>query len=178
MNEGAIRLVANHRARRYIARVLADGSLRITVPRFGNQVEAMRFAERIAPWVAAQRSSRAERTDTADWPKPTKEWISRARRELVPRTAELAHQHGLVIQRVSIRKQRSRWGSCSRRGVISLNWRLAHAPEFVRDYVIIHELMHLREMNHSSRFWDHVDAACPQRREAEGWLKKHATLLP
>ena len=174
---GEVRLVANVRARRYIARVLGDGSLRITIPRHGSPTEALRFAARISPWVEAQQARRAARTPPADWPQPTREWLARARRELVPRVGELAHQHGLRVQRVSIRRQRSRWGSCSRRGSISLNWRLAHAPALVRDYVIIHELMHLREMNHSQRFWSHVDTAFPDREAAETWLRAHAPFL-
>jgi len=174
---GEVRLVVNRRARRYIARVLPDGTLRITLPRYGSRAEALRFAERIEPWAREQQQKHARRVPPPDWPAPTREWLARARRELIPRVGELAHQHGLSISRVSIRRQRSRWGSCSRRGVISLNWRLAHAPDQVRDYVIIHELMHLREMNHSSRFWAHVDAAFPQRSAAEQWLKEHAPFL-
>ncbi len=177
MVQAEIRLVANPRARRYIARIMRDGSLRITVPRFGSQAEALRFAERLTPWVAEQQGKLAAQVPPVDWPDPTREWLTRARRELVPRVGELAHQHGLRVSRVSIRRQRSRWGSCSRRGAISLNWRLAHAPAHVRDYVIIHELMHLREMNHSPRFWAHVDAAFPGRETAEQWLKTHAPYL-
>lgn len=172
-----VRLVRHDRAKRYIARVLSDGSLRITVPRFGSQAEALRFAERIEPWVAEQKRKGAGRVPPADWPAPTSAWLARARRELVPRVGELAHQHGLRVAQVSIRRQRSRWGSCSRRGSISLNWRLVHAPDYVRDYVIVHELMHLREMNHSDRFWAHVDAAFPARNIAEQWLKEHAPYL-
>ena len=174
---GAVRLVRHDRARRYIARVLGDGSLRITVPRFGSRAEALRFAERIGPWVEEQKQKRVTRMPPSEWPAPTAAWLARARRELVPRVGELAHQHGLRVQRVSIRRQRSRWGSCSRQGTISLNWRLVHAPEHVRDYVIVHELMHLREMNHSDRFWAHVDAAFAERKAAEQWLKKHAIFL-
>jgi len=55
----------------------------------------------------------------------------------------------MPVRRVTVRNQRSRWGSCSRRGTVSLNWRLLQTPAFVRDYVILHELAHLREMNHS-----------------------------
>ena len=97
--------------------------------------------------------------------------------ELPARVGELAAQHGLRVSRVSVRNQRSRWGSCSAKGVISLNWRLIQTPEFVRDYIIVHELMHLREMNHSSRFWKLVHEAFPQTQAAEQWLKLHAALL-
>jgi hypothetical protein len=98
-------------------------------------------------------------------------------KELPGRVAELAAQHKLTVRRVAVRDQRSRWGSCSARGVVSLNWRLVQTPEFVRDYIIVHELMHLREMNHSSRFWKLVAEAFPRMEEAEKWLKAHSRLL-
>lgn len=100
-----------------------------------------------------------------------------ALRELPTRVNELAALHGLDVRRVTVRNQRSRWGSCSARGTISLNWRLVQAPESVRDYIILHELMHLRQMNHSLRFWRAVAQACPDYRQAEAWLKQHAALL-
>lgn len=100
-----------------------------------------------------------------------------AERELPPRVHFIAGPLKCVVTRVSVRNQRTRWGSCSRRGTVSLNWRLIQVPEFVRDYIIIHELMHLREMNHSARYWKHVEAACPNYREAEKWLKSHPGLL-
>jgi predicted metal-dependent hydrolase len=100
-----------------------------------------------------------------------------AARELPPRVLELAALHNLPVKRVSVRNQRSRWGSCSRRGTISLNWRLVQAPLFVRDYLILHELAHLRHMNHSRRFWAEVARLCPPFADAERWLKEHSRLL-
>ncbi|MBE2214209.1 MAG: M48 family metallopeptidase [Opitutaceae bacterium] len=100
-----------------------------------------------------------------------------ARTELPRRTRELAREHGITVARISVRNQSSRWGSCSATGVISLNWRLIQAPDWVRDYLVIHELMHRREMNHSIRFWRHVAHACPRWREAEAWLDRHAVEL-
>jgi predicted metal-dependent hydrolase len=97
--------------------------------------------------------------------------------ELPPVVMAYAEMHGLRVERVSVRSQRSRWGSCSRRGVISLNWRLLQAPVSVRDYLVLHELMHLREMNHSRRFWAHVANACPEYKHAETWLSQHSHLL-
>jgi predicted metal-dependent hydrolase len=91
--------------------------------------------------------------------------------ELPVRTRELALAQGIVIRRVSVRAQKTRWGSCSARGTISLNWRLIQAPPHVVDYLIIHELMHRREMNHSARYWKLVARACPDYRRAEQWLK-------
>ena len=100
-----------------------------------------------------------------------------AERELPPRVLELATVHGLTIRRVSVRNQKTRWGSCSRRGTVSLNWRLIQTPAFVSDYIILHELMHLRQMNHSSRYWQEVARACPDFKTAELWLKQHSSLL-
>jgi len=100
-----------------------------------------------------------------------------AKPELARRTFELAAAHRLEVRRVSVRNQRSRWGSCSANKTISLNWRLIQTSDDVRDYVIIHELMHLRQLNHSKRFWSLVEAACPDYREAERWLKENAGLL-
>jgi predicted metal-dependent hydrolase len=94
-----------------------------------------------------------------------------AERELPVRTQELARLHGIDIRLTTVRSQKTRWGSCSAQGTISLNWRLIQAPAHVVDYLIIHELMHRREMNHSSRYWKLVAAACPDYRRAEKWLK-------
>jgi predicted metal-dependent hydrolase len=69
-----------------------------------------------------------------------------------------------------VRDQQSRWGACSPKGTITLNWRLVQVPPFVCDYVLIHELMHRRELNHSRRFWRHVASVCPRYREARRWL--------
>jgi predicted metal-dependent hydrolase len=97
--------------------------------------------------------------------------------ELPGRVMVLAAEHGVAVRRVTVRSQRSRWGSCSVNGVVSLNWRLIQTPDFVRDYIIVHELMHLKEMNHSEQFWKLVYAAYPRTNEAERWLKEHAGLL-
>ena len=94
-----------------------------------------------------------------------------AEKELPVRTRELAQVHGIVVRRVSVRAQKTRWGSCSARGTISLNWRLIQTPPFVVDYLIVHELMHRREMNHSARYWKLVAEAFPDYRQAEKWLK-------
>ncbi len=96
-----------------------------------------------------------------------------AKIELPARAWELAAHTRMNVTRVSVRAQRSRWGSCTAAGVISLNWRLVLTPAFVRDYIIHHELMHLREMNHSSRFWACVEEVCPGWREAEAWIKRN-----
>jgi predicted metal-dependent hydrolase len=100
-----------------------------------------------------------------------------ARQELEPRLRELAAQHDLSPGRVSIRNQRSRWGSCAREGNIALNFRLVQMPPAIRDYVLLHELMHLRQQNHSPRFWRLVAQVCPWFKEAERWLRTEGKAL-
>jgi len=84
---------------------------------------------------------------------------------------------GLTYGRLSIRGQRTRWGSCSQKGNLSFNWKLIMAPEPVIDYVIVHELAHLEELNHTKRFWQLVGQHCPQWRDHKKWLKDHAVEL-
>lgn len=94
-----------------------------------------------------------------------------AKDELPARLRQLAGEHDLSPGVVSIRNQRSRWGSCGRDGNIALNFRLVQMPPPVRDYVLLHELMHIRQQNHSRRFWKLVEAVCPAFRDAERWLR-------
>lgn len=100
-----------------------------------------------------------------------------ARSELGPRLRQLAAVHELTVAGFSIRNQKSRWGSCSRDGRIALNFRLVQMPPHVCDYVLLHELMHLKQQNHSIRFWRLVEAACPGFRAAERWLKTDGRAL-
>ena len=101
----------------------------------------------------------------------------RAAVELPPLLLRAAEDHGLAVTRISIRNQRSRWGSCGRDGHITLNWRLVLMPQEVRDYVILHELMHLRRMDHSPEYWRLVEAACPDYRQARDWLRANGPSL-
>ncbi len=81
---------------------------------------------------------------------------------------------GLRFSAIAIRDQRTRWGSCSSAGTLSFSWRLLLAPPAVLEYVVVHELCHLREANHSKRFWRLVEHAMPGFREQAGWLHEHA----
>ncbi len=102
-------------------------------------------------------------------------WLQNyARRFLGVRLHELARLHGFGFARVSIRNQRSRWGSCSARGTISLNWQLVKTPYFVVDYLLLHELAHTRCMNHGAGFWTLVRSLCPEHRAATTWLRAHS----
>ena len=93
------------------------------------------------------------------------------------RAGRVSARFGLSYNRLIIRGQKSRWGSCSSKGNLSFNWKLTMAPEPVIDYVIIHELLHLKEMNHTKRFWQLVAEHCPRWREHKKWLKDHAAEL-
>jgi len=219
----ALVFVRHRRARRYILRVLPDGTLRVTVPRWGSQRDAQRFVEESHEWVTRQRAAREAASavdrrwregttvllagtpqglridshaegprlwcgetrvpvrgviDREDLAPHVTRWLRiRARHELPPALLALAETHGLTVARISIRDQQSRWGACSRRASITLNWRLLQVPPFVRDYVLLHELMHLRELNHSSRFWRLVAAVCPEYQQARRWLRDEGRQL-
>jgi predicted metal-dependent hydrolase len=98
-------------------------------------------------------------------------WRAEAAAELPARCTALGAPHGLRPVRVQVRNQQSRWGSCSTRGSIALNWRLVQMPDEVADYVMLHELVHLEHPNHSTRFWRRVAVVCPGWRSAERWLR-------
>ena len=166
--------VRHRRARRYLLRVDHDGRVRVTIPRGGSRREADEFARRHLGWVATQRARLSPPIFTLDERKAMR---ARARAELPTRLFELAAAHGLEVAGVSIRDQRTRWGSCGRDGRISLNWRLVLMPASVRDYVLIHELMHLRRLDHSPKYWTLVEAACPGFRDARQWLRDHGPAL-
>ncbi|MEZ5525050.1 MAG: SprT family zinc-dependent metalloprotease [Pseudomonadales bacterium] len=93
------------------------------------------------------------------------------------RLVQLAEQHGFEFNRLFIREQKTRWGSCSSRGNISLNWKLIKAPVWVSDYVILHELVHTEIMNHSLAFWQRVEGVCPEYKRAKAWLKRYGFQL-
>ena len=182
-------VIARHRlARRYVVRVRPDGGVRLTVPRGASVAGGLAFVERQAGWIARERLRLQGLT--ASWTPGSVVWFrgervtvavdefrshvrALAQEELPPRCAALARDLGVSIARVSVRNQRSRWGACSPRGAITLNWRLIQMPPSVSDYVIVHELMHVRHLNHSRRFWREVERAWPAWREAERWLRRH-----
>jgi predicted metal-dependent hydrolase len=100
-----------------------------------------------------------------------------ARRICSQHAAELARKMGLSFARIRISSARTRWGSCSSRGTLSFTWRLVLAPIEIVDYVVVHELAHLREPNHSPRFWAIVEKFMPDYKRRRDWLKKNAKNL-
>ena len=98
-------------------------------------------------------------------------WYRRfAREHLAARIRELSAEHRLPYKRLFVRSQRTKWGTCSTKGNVSLNWQLVLAPKHVCDYVLLHELMHTKILNHSQRFWVLLRAIFPGCDEAMAWL--------
>lgn len=117
--------------------------------------------------------------NTAEGLHALRQWCRGRAREVLPAlTHDLARAGGFTVRRVTVRDQRTRWGSCSRRGIVSLNWRLILMPGDVMRYLIIHELAHTRAMNHGPQFWRVVAASCPGYAAAERWLRRHGKGLP
>lgn len=105
-------------------------------------------------------------------------WLrSEAKEYLSKRTEELSISHSIQFSKVTIRDQRTRWGSCSSKKNINLNWKLIMAPSDIIDYVIIHELCHIKEMNHSQGFWSLVQTYIPDYVERRKWLKMNGKKL-
>ena len=128
-------------------------------------------------WIAEERAKQRPRLRLD--PRFVSEVEARlAVRELVAMLVEdEAPALGVTPARIQIRDQRSRWGSCSTRGTLSFNWRLVLAPFEVLDYVVVHELCHLREPNHSRRFWSLVEKRRPDWRAQRDWLHEHGPEL-
>ena len=103
---------------------------------------------------------------------------SRAQQHFAERVAHFSAQLGVKQPPIALSSARTRWGSCNPKTGIRLNWRLVHFPRHVVDYVVVHELAHLREMNHSRRFWAVVERACPDYRAAREELKALAAHCP
>jgi predicted metal-dependent hydrolase len=170
--QAGVVFVRRRRARHYILRLRDDGVVRVTVPWSGSRAEAGRFLLERREWIARERHRRELALEAARLPEDVAAHLRRlAARELPERLDELARQHGFTVAGVSVRNQRTRWGSCSPTGHVSLNWRLIQVPPAVRDYVLLHELTHLRHLNHSVRFWRELARLCPDHAGARRWLR-------
>jgi predicted metal-dependent hydrolase len=107
-----------------------------------------------------------------------REWyIEKAKEKITPRVQRHAGDLGVDVAEVKIVDNRYRWGSCTLKDNVNFNWRLIKAPMFVIDYVIVHELAHLIEANHTPRFWNIVRTQAPLMDKAKAWLKEHGELL-
>lgn len=128
----------------------------------------IRFTHRFL--VPASRVAR-RRSVLRDW------YIARAHEKILPRIERHARQLGVVFKQAKIVDTRYRWGSCTVKNNVNFNWRLIKAPMFVIDYVIVHELAHLLEANHTPRFWNIVRTHVPKMEKARIWLNVNGQLL-
>ena len=116
--------------------------------------------------------------DTPHVARRVREFLEReARKDLARAVRKYTTALGVTAKRIAVRDTKTRWGSCSAKGCLSFSWRLILAPHYVLDYLAAHEVAHLKEMNHSHRFWRELHRLCPRTEEAERWLKRHGTEL-
>ena len=157
---GRISLRCNSRARRFTFRCTPEGLL-CTVPPRARQSDLLRALAELRPRLKAmiQRTESRIKDQHQLTPQEVDALRKQAKQLLPPRLQALASARGLRYQKVSIHKSRTRWGSCSSKGNISLSLYLMLLPSYLQDYVMQHELTHLVEMNHSPRFWALLDEA-------------------
>ena len=161
------------RARRWRIEVGASGPPLVVVPRGTSRAEVARIVEARRAWIERQLSRRAPALGVHR----ARVGVAEGRRLARKRIAEVAEREaqtlGVAYRRIAIRDQRTRWGSCSSSGTLSFNWRLVLAPAEVLEYVVVHELCHLREPNHSLRFWTLLESVRPAYRREKEWLARH-----
>lgn len=154
---GAVTIVKSQRAKHIRITVKADQTIRLTVPKGESTDRAKKFLHSKIQWIKKQQHklSKLENTQT-NLPQPEIN-VPEAIDMLVGRLEEMAKIHNFKYARVAIRNQKTKWGSCSSKNNINLNINLARLPDELRDYVILHELVHTRFKNHSKKFWAELD---------------------
>lgn len=156
---GPVTIVKSQRAKHIRVTIKPDQTVRLTVPRGESVDRAKQFLHSKIPWITKhlQRFCKLENTPANLQPPKINE--SQARNTLIGRLEEMAVTHSFKYNKVSIRNQKTKWGSCSAKNNISLNINLVRLPDQLRDYVIMHELIHTRIKNHSKKFWSELDKA-------------------
>ena len=137
--------------------------------------DIQRFVESKQEWIASHLSKIPAVTPLTE--DEHKILIQSAKQTLPEKAAFYAKTLGVTFGRITIRSQHTRWGSCSASGNLSFNCLLMLAPEEVQDYVVVHELCHRKEMNHSPSFWAEVEKVLPGYRQQKTWLKEHGSSL-
>ena len=151
---------------------------RLTVPQWTSRAEIERVLREKQSWIQGERVRQVPRLGLEQLAAVSESEARVAARELVSAVAqEEAERIGVVYERIRIGGQRTLWGSCSTRGTLSFNWRLVLAPFQVLDYVVVHELCHLRVPNHSGPFWALLEGHRPQWRDQRAWLREHGSEL-
>ena len=163
--------------------IRADGTVIARAPLRMPKERILGFLSEKASWICTQQGRMQEREkmrqqacihlDAAQ----EKELRERAKAVLAQRTAYFARQIGVTYGRITVRDQKTRWGSCSQTGNLNFNFRLILAPSEVLDYVVVHELCHRRQMNHSAQFWQEVAQVLPDYRKRKAWLTENGWRL-
>ena len=170
-------------ARRTVSvEIRPDGTVLVRAPQRMSQQQIRAFLDEKRSWIEKHRRLAAARqAERAEIPALTAEEIralaAQAKADLPARVARYAPVVGVTVGRITIRSQKTRWGSCSSRGNLNFNCLLMLAPPQVRDYVVVHELCHRKEMNHSPRFWAQVEQVMPDYRPRRQWLKDNGAAL-
>lgn len=155
-----------------------DGKVTVRAPERITDTDIRRFIDEKRVWIEKQLIHAEEiRTQQNARGEITEETIrdlkEKAKLNIPSRVYQWARQIGVSYGKITIRHQKTRWGSCSSQGNLSFNCMLMMCPEEVIDYVIIHELCHRKEMNHSARFWAAVHNVCPEYRKYRKWLRQN-----
>jgi len=153
-------------------RVTDDGNIIVRAPLRTPDAEIRRILESKRDWIEktlAKVNSRAQAPKLSRG--EVEELADRALKEIPPRVKAWADKVGVTYGRITIRNQKTRWGSCSAQGNLNFNCALMLCPEAVTDYVIVHELCHRKELNHSARFWALVEQVMPDYKQRRRWLK-------
>ncbi len=154
-----------------------DGSVRVTAPRQMTQSQIRDVLT--AQWErmeAMLQCARAASEDPIDY-ETVKALAEEALAVLPEKARYYAERMGVRYRRITIRNQTGRWGSCSAQGNLSFNCLLMLAPEYAQDYVVVHELCHLKEMNHSARFWALVEQTLPDWKKGKDWFRQNGNAL-
>ena len=171
---GTIKYIGNNRAKRIIISVKPE-FVRVVIPKRQSFKSAQRFVESRLEWIKKNKTKiKLQTQKKQELPEIDKKI---ARKVLCRRIGELAQLHNFVYNRISIRKQKTRWGSCSSKDNINLNMNLLHLPSELMDYVLLHELVHTKVKNHSNDYWDELETVVPNARIIDRKLKEYQYCL-
>ncbi|MCI7742337.1 MAG: M48 family metallopeptidase [Clostridiales bacterium] len=160
--------------------IKSDGRVVVRAPVRMPGAAIRQLLEEKSAWIEkhlAQIRRQNESAEPAFSPEQLRQLAEAARQDLPRRAARFAPLVGVSCGRITIRAQKSRWGSCSTRGNLNFNCLLMLCPEEVRDYVVVHELCHRKEMNHSRRFWLELARVLPEYEQQRKWLKANGSRL-
>lgn len=154
-----------------------EGILEIKMPYFYQLQNVLEFIKKKENWIVKQynRIQNQQEHKIVICKNEYNEYLKKAHEILNRKVAYYSRIIGVSYNRVTIRNQKTRWGSCSSKGNINLNWKLVLMPEEIQDYVVIHELCHLIEMNHSRQFWNCVERYCKNYELCRKWLRENVT---